>query len=553
MRHLLTFLYLLIVLTSCENAKQAVSPHSELRAQLQQAEEMRFSRPECSDSILNHSLEELKVVNNDELWAQYYFVKAHVEESKSNFVEVSLLLDSAVNHGLYNDKAYEVRVILLEAIINEQLLLFKEASALFNSLCEMKEDCALTPHEQLMVYLGKARIAKRLRLPFADHLAKAEDIVSQNTNIDLGIFFSNKAFLSSDSDKKIEYSKRALDYYIKKEMPLKIYNCYYNMAFHYVDINIDSSLHYIHKAQVLNLDSSLVDIITNSRQQCYFYYNYAIILFHHGDNEQALDYIRLALPIAESLGLENALYGLKSIKADILFIQGYYLASKSIAEEASDHYYTYKLKASENQIKYLEAKTHIEEVLTDNRISHLKLNNKTLSNRLYLLFSFILVCLIIVLIFHAKRIKGHLVKSYERIYKKDVSIFELENKISIVNGHLNMKVHPEKVILSQINKELKDKATISSWDTFFLMYTHKHPECYERFQNLFPHLKPMELQFALCVHYGLSDEMTAHLFKVKKASIRKKRQRLRQILDLSPDADIKEHLSHALTKRPYKH
>jgi len=269
-----------------------------------------------------------------------------------------------------------------------------------------------------------------------------------------------------------------------------------------VKINLDSSQYYIKKAELLNSDPSLIPIIHNSRQQSYYYYKYAYILYYMGKYDEAIAYIDLALPISESLDLENLLYLLKGVKSDILFDQGDYEASKNQAEESFNHYYIYKLNASEDKIRYIEAKNHLDEILLENQMYELNIDNAKLSNRLYLLFSMIISIAVVFLIFRGKRIKEDLTLAYEHIYKKDKSIFRLEDKITKINTHIDAKHFPQQVVLSNIDKEIKTDNSISCWDSFYLMYSHKYPDCDHKLKKYFPQLKPKELQFALCEHYG---------------------------------------------------
>ncbi len=553
MKLCLALVTFVLLLTSCKTEKPDLNVNQELADKLELAINLRFSQSEVLDTMLNGVFDELKLENSDQLWAKYYFVKAHVEESKSHFAAATLLLDSAINRGLYEDAAYEARVILLEAIINEQLLLFENARNYYNQLCNEDMACQLTSNEKLTVILGKARIAKRLHLPIEKYLEAAEKLITDQPNMNLGLYYSNLAFFSKDPTLDIKYLKLSLGYYKEHDLPLKIFNSYYNLASDYVKINLDSSLYYIQQAEVLNSDSSLIPIIRNSCQQSYYYYKSAYVLYHMENYTEAIKYIDLALPISESLEMENSLFGLKGIKSDILFLQGHYQASKDLAEESSNHFYTYKLKASENKIRYIEAKNHLDDVLLENQMYELNLDNAKLSNRLYLLFSILISIILIFLIYRGKKIKSDLLLAYEGLYKKDRSIFRLEDKVVKVNNYAESGHFPEKTVLSNINKELKADIAISSWDNFYLMYSHKFPDSDHLMRKNFPHLKPKELQFALCEHYGLSDEKIAIIFNVQLTTIRKKRQRLRQVLSLTPNDNIKDYLSQSLTKRSYKY
>jgi len=161
MKMYFTLIAFAILMVSCKTNKPVPRENQELADKLELA------------VMLNSIFEDLKYEKSDELWAKYYFVKAHVEESKSHFVAATMLLDSAINRDLYKDSVYEARVILLEAIINEQLLLFENARNYYNQLCNEDQECLLTPNEKLIVILGKARIAKRLHLPIDKYLEEA--------------------------------------------------------------------------------------------------------------------------------------------------------------------------------------------------------------------------------------------------------------------------------------------------------------------------------------------------------------------------------------------
>lgn len=550
---IISLIFILLFVISCDKNTPILTISENFRNIIEKAEEQRFSHPEFVDSVLQQILPDIKRIDNDNLWAKYYYLQAHVALYKNDFVNVTYLLDSTENFGLNNDINYKGKVMLLKAVNCEELYLNNEAFEYYNEL--YNNSYLLNSNERLIAIFGKARVEKKSGIPFNSCISEVDQIIKTSSDIDYGLYNANMAYLSDSEKKAINFYKEALLYYQNKQIIYRCISTTINIASLYINYNNDSSLVYLENANATLMSYYLKP--TNQsyqrfRDRLFLDKTYAKLYYTTKNYSQSLEYIDKAIPIADSLKLNSYLHFLKKMKSNIFFKQKKYLKARQLLKESYKHHYKYRLDISDSQIKYINAKNNVDRIISENKLLKTKRRIVRLRNQINLLYSIICSIILLLIIFEWQKLKYVFSQSKEQSHKKDIKIQQLDDRLLNIKKHMLTPCKSDAHALSKIGKEIKSGETVFNWDTFFLMYSYKYPLYEQRFAEYFPELNLKDIQFIMAEHWVLSDEKIAQLFNIKIDSVRKKRQRLKNKLKIPAKQNIREYIITILTNTSYK-
>jgi DNA-binding CsgD family transcriptional regulator len=110
---------------------------------------------------------------------------------------------------------------------------------------------------------------------------------------------------------------------------------------------------------------------------------------------------------------------------------------------------------------------------------------------------------------------------------------------------LDLKDHPhERSQIEKVKKIIRgNENTDQEWETFKLHFEEVHPRFFSRLQEVYPSLSANDLRLSAYLLIDLNSKEIAHIFNISPESVRKKKQRLRQKLNLEKEEDIKILLS----------
>ena len=199
MKHIYLFL-LTIILCSCkEELPVKIEVPQHLEQALEAAENFGFRNYDALDSILTYTQEEIKQVDDNELWAKYYLLKAQKVLIEAKHDQAALLIDSATFYSSTFTYNHQDKINLLYGLIYEGTLLYKEALEYLQPICE--KQCNFSDNDKLVTILANARILFFLKKDYKSFIKRADSLVSTGADIDLGLYYSHKRMQSSESNK----------------------------------------------------------------------------------------------------------------------------------------------------------------------------------------------------------------------------------------------------------------------------------------------------------------------------------------------------------------
>ncbi len=548
MKHYLAIILTTFILFSCTKGNPKPSVNLDLLERLQEAENIRFYRPEVVDTILTNIVDALRKEDTDELWAKYYFLKAHVEYERGDYEQLVHYIDSAKLRGLDNDSVYNKKIVLLEALTKESLKLYDEAWQLYNFCNNDICDNGLTDNEKLKAYLAQARIAKSINLDIEPYLFKADKLVKgRKEEIDLGLYYSNMAFFSTGKE-RLRFSILSNNYYRKNNLNYQLVKSLDLIANSFINHNIDSAIYYHNEASVVIEELNKGFIGLKKEDLLYHLYVGSKLLIKNEEYEKCITILDSSLYLSDIQKSDLFKYRFKILKSKVLFITKQYKAARVYEEKAYEHYLDYDKKIARNKIMYINAQNHINTIKQENEILCLKDKSTRQKNSLYLFYSIIISVVLIFLIYNSNKLKRMLDKSHQCLHKKEISLLESEDMLKCIYSHLNVKTLPAKTIVSKISQELNKTQNISSWDNFNERYRYQYPKGERNIRVAYPDLKAGDVRYLMCCHYGLTDSKMADVFGIKETSVRKQRQRIKERLKLNSEDDLQNFILKILSK-----
>ena len=531
------FIIFIILIVSCKREKPALAVNQELTNTLQLAVDLRFEHPEEVDTLLHGVYAALKNENSDELWAKYYFVKAHVELVKNKYTQSILLLDSATRNEDFK-QTYQDKINLSYVLIYELSLLYK-TSLEYHKRIDIAQ-AHLSNNEKIITLFSRARIANHLRKSTDSYLARADSLVKHGDDIDLGLYYSNKAFFAKNINKQLEYNKKSYEYAQLNNDGVKAFRGLCLLAHNYVDINLDSATFYLTKARELKNKQNLGCLIDCTEKGIFYHIVWAKL--YHKKHLYTLSNTKAQLAIKQSiqLNLEDKIYYMYQLMSKNHFALGEYTTSNECLNHALTHRLAYSTRITSRQINIDEAKERLDKLKQENIMYAIIYRNEQLKNRAFLAYSLILSGIAILLFYNRKRIKGMLHGANNKIQKKDITILHYQNTVEHINQHVHDEILFDKTKLSKIRQAIENDSKLSSWEVINEIYQHKYPEGEILIRKGFPDLKAKDYQHLMCMHLGLSPEKMANIFNIQKNSVRKRTNRIKICFKIPPEADLKE-------------
>lgn len=118
---------------------------------------------------------------------------------------------------------------------------------------------------------------------------------------------------------------------------------------------------------------------------------------------------------------------------------------------------------------------------------------------------------------------------------------EIFASINKVLATVDLKENPTaKTPLDKVKKIIRgNDNTDQEWEGFKLHFEEVHPQFFSRLQEVYPTLSPNDLRLCAYLLIDLNSKEIAQIYNISPESIRKKKQRLREKLNLEKDEDVK--------------
>jgi tetratricopeptide (TPR) repeat protein len=109
---------------------------------------------------------------------------------------------------------------------------------------------------------------------------------------------------------------------------------------------------------------------------------------------------------------------------------------------------------------------------------------------------------------------------------------------------IDLQENQGKSQIDKVKKIIRENGSIDrEWEAFKLHFEEVHPRFFSQLKETYPSLLANDLRLSAYLLIDLNAKEIAHIFNISPESIRKKKQRLRQKLNLKNDEDIKTLLS----------
>ncbi len=563
MMRFLCLIPFVLIMVSCQQAGISDSLPPDLVETLAEAEELRFRRPEYVDVLLSQSLEAIEHADNDELWAQYYFIQAHVEMSKGHFDHVTHLVDS-INICKTFQANYEDKIILMNALLYEKMLLYESSYGYYKKVARLDRAVALTNDELLIALLGKVRIQFWLMSDYKTTFNLATSFVAQHDDVDLCIYHSNGALLDGNDNRS---------WHLKmSEQCAMADSCHYQLLQSYIQHAAycreqDSIAHYLGKATQCLEKHRLDWLFKNTIIEASYLEIKSKSLKAQGQFDDAMVFAQKGIDLSLRLRLEDKAYRMCVLLSDMQFALGQYTQAMASKDQALNCRLAYAQRINSYKIKYLDVKERADILKIENDDLLTDKKSKTLQVRFVLVYSFIVSFIIYLLYSNRRKINDMLnvakrtmrvkesiherykerndailMKSQEEIHRKDMMLKDKEERLTKITSLVKDSPYKDKSKLIKIENLVTSVKTTESWDLFYEVYQYKYPKGEKSMRTIFPSLAPKDYQYLMCVHYGLSHEKMAVLFSIQKDSVRKRSLRLKKTFGISPNTDIKNFL-----------
>lgn len=381
----LYFLSFLIIFISCHPTRTAESIPTHLVKLLVETEEIRFRKPEQVEVMLSDCLVNVEEVDNDELWAQYYFVLAHVEMAKGHFDEVFRLADS-VNTCPAFVADYRDRIDLMYALVYERLLLYEPAYEYFNSLARQNAGVKLTHDEMLNALLGKARIEFWLMSDYKSTFKEAKQFATKHNDVDKGLFYLDAALFDA-RDKRFGHLRMSEQCALNED-------CYYQLLQRYVQHAAycqqqDSIDVYLSKAMHCLDEYGLESMYRNTYIEASYLELKSNSLYAHGSFDEAMSLAQKGIDMAIALKLEDKAYRMCAMLSEVQFEMAQYALAMQSKDKAMEYRVAYLDRLKSDKIKYLDVKDTANHLKKENDGLLSEKKRKTIQLRLFLAYSLI--------------------------------------------------------------------------------------------------------------------------------------------------------------------
>ncbi|MFZ6053240.1 tetratricopeptide repeat protein [Halocola ammonii] len=111
---------------------------------------------------------------------------------------------------------------------------------------------------------------------------------------------------------------------------------------------------------------------------------------------------------------------------------------------------------------------------------------------------------------------------------------------TLENWRSKPEAHREKAVSEAINQLKTARNMDQDWETFKLHFEEIHPVFFSRLSEDFPELNSNDLRMCAYLTLNLSSKEIAQIFNITPESVRKRKQRLREKMDVSSDKNLSE-------------
>jgi len=109
--------------------------------------------------------------------------------------------------------------------------------------------------------------------------------------------------------------------------------------------------------------------------------------------------------------------------------------------------------------------------------------------------------------------------------------------------HDNLKIKADKLLVTEIIKDIEEKIKGDSWQRFETSFKSVHEEFYKNLIEDFPNLTPNELKLCAFLKMGLNTKDIASILYLSPDSVKVNRYRLRKKLNLNSDESLQSFFS----------
>lgn len=123
------------------------------------------------------------------------------------------------------------------------------------------------------------------------------------------------------------------------------------------------------------------------------------------------------------------------------------------------------------------------------------------------------------------------------LVNKNETFASIHKLLTTIELHENT---PGKSQIDKVKKIIRENGSVDrEWEAFKLHFEEVHPQFFTRLRENYPSLQANDLRLSAYLLIDLNAKEIAHIFNISPESVRKKKQRLREKLDLKNDEDIK--------------
>lgn len=539
MRYYTFIITLITLLFSCTKEDVEQTPNPQLVKSLDIADEFRYRSPMIMDSILLESIHLLDSADDNELWAKYYYLKAHSKADNEDYEGAVSLLDSATNTSFAFATAYQNEMNLLYGLIYEGILLYKDALTYVQPLCTKD----LRDNDKLIGLLLNCRLHFCIREDYKYYFNKVDSLIINSNNVDRGLYYAHKAALFPKENKNYKFDRLALKHHrldqdIKAEL-----STLNSLTVSFINYNLDSAQYYMNQAREL-IEKNLT-VMNTCIETGIHMLNKARVDYKRTNYLQSLEANKSAIALFKRLKREYQLYVAYTLQADIHFALEQYKAALKAKDLALKHRLEYSSKITSHQIRVNNAKERVEKLKQENKYYAVVYKNERMSKQIAILFITIAFLVIILLYLNRKKLRENLNHSFAKLHKKDVAILSYQGKLESIKSTAELPYH-DKAKVSKIKLAFDEKSEVDTWEVFNEMYNNRYPQGEIAIRKAFPQLNEKDYKHIMCIHYGFSNQKIATLFDIQKDSVRRRSNRIKQTIMVPKEIDLKDIVLEAL-------
>jgi tetratricopeptide (TPR) repeat protein len=512
----------------------------------EQADGLAIAYPEKADSIICILQHLIGTSDNPEYVAHSNIIKGYVEFSKENYSTTTDLLSQATDYySINNHPKRTAQISLLNGLLYEQLVLYKEAFEAYSEAYEYYKETS-NKENSLESILGLARLCLYVKEDPKPYLEKADKIVENiDTHFNRGCYWRTKAFLERNNNKKETYLKKALFIYKKNYQLTNQIKSLEGLANYFLDTDqLDSANTYYNI--IIKTSGKNLEKYPPSRKS--YFYSFASRLFLKYNNiDKATNSIQLAIKEAELFDKINILSLAWRFQFNIDTLKGDYSSAIISLEKANKYRLEYSGRIQTGQLKALNAKEKLRDIVTENKILHYEASRNRSQKIISILVFIIIINTLITIIFITRKNKKkeeiRRAKAERKVSEKEIEIHKKQVVLKNIKEKVeNKSLAPLKKI-EKISEKLDNSEVSSEWTTISNLFELKNPDARQTIYRRLPRLTDSEYQFIVLILCAYSTAQIASILGVKPETVLTKSYRLKIKYNIPGELSFSEFLN----------